>query len=44
MRRVTTPRVITPQIHELCKPISEYEPVFVSVVAEPGSLINEFKT
>lgn len=38
---VTTPRVITPQIHVLCKSISEYEPVFVPVVAEPGNLINE---
>jgi hypothetical protein len=39
--RVTTPRVITPEIHELCKSISEYEPVFVPVTADPKSLINE---
>lgn len=41
MGRVTTPRVITPQIRELCQSISEYEPMFVPVVTEPGSLINE---
>jgi hypothetical protein len=41
MGRVTTPRVITPEINELCKSISEYEPVFVPVIADPKSLINE---
>lgn len=41
MSKVTTPRVITPQIEELGKSISEYEPVYITVIAEPGSLINE---
>lgn len=41
MGRVTTPRIITPQIRELCQSISKYEPVFVPVVADPKSLINE---
>lgn len=41
MGRVTTPRVISPEIHELCKSISEYEPVFIPVIADPRSLINE---
>jgi hypothetical protein len=41
MGRVTTPRVITPEIRELCRSISEHEPVFVAVNVDPGSLINE---
>lgn len=41
MGRVTTPRIITPQIRELCQSISKYEPVFVPVVADPKSLVNE---
>ena len=41
MGRVTTPRIITPQIKELCQSISEYEPVYVEVKADPKSLINE---
>lgn len=41
MGRVTTPRVITPQIRELCQSISKYEPLIVPVVADPRSLINE---
>lgn len=42
MGRVTTPRIITPQIKELCQSISEYEPVYVEVNADPRSLINEY--
>ncbi|KAF5036169.1 hypothetical protein SDC9_57231 [bioreactor metagenome] len=41
MGRITTPRNITPEIQELCQSISEYEPVFVPVIADPKSLINE---
>lgn len=41
MGRITTPRDITPEIQELCQSISEYEPVFVPVIADPKSLINE---
>ncbi len=41
MRRITTPRVITKQIQELCKFVSEYEPMYVPVIAEPGKRINE---
>ncbi len=41
MGRVTTPRDITPEIQELCQTISEYEPVFVPVIADSKSLINE---
>lgn len=41
MGRVTTPRVITPEIRDLCRSISEHEPVFVAVNVDPGSLINE---
>lgn len=41
MGRVTTPRVITPEIRELCRSISEHEPVFVAVNVDRGSLINE---
>lgn len=33
MGRVTTPRIITPQIRELCQSLSEYEPVYVAVKA-----------
>ncbi|MEG6512513.1 SEC-C metal-binding domain-containing protein [Desulforamulus ruminis] len=41
MGRVTTPRVITPEIRELCRSISEHEPAFVAVNVDPDSLINE---
>ncbi len=41
MGRVTTPRVITPQIRELCHSISKYEPMFVPVVVNPGNVLNE---
>lgn len=41
MGRVTTPRVITPEIRELCRTISEHEPAFVAVNVDSGSLINE---
>lgn len=41
MGRVTTPRIITPEIRELCRSISEYEPEYVTVNAAPKSLVNE---
>jgi hypothetical protein len=41
MGKVTTPCIIIPQIRELCQSISEYEPVYVEVKADPRSLINE---
>ena len=41
MGRVTTPRIITPEIRELCRSISEHEPVFVAVNIDLDSLINE---
>ena len=41
MSRVTTPHIITPEIRELCRSISEYEPIFVPVIVDPKSLINE---
>lgn len=41
MGKATTPRIITQQIMELCQSISEYEPVYVSVKANPESRLNE---
>lgn len=41
MGRVTTPRIISPQVRELCQFISEYEPIYIEVKADPRSLINE---
>lgn len=41
MSRVTTPRIITSKIKELCWSISKHEPVFVAVKVDPSSLINE---
>lgn len=41
MGRVVTPRIITPEIRELCRSISEYEPEYVTVNAAPKSLVNE---
>jgi hypothetical protein len=41
MGRVTTPSIITPEIRELCRSISEYEPEYVTVNAAPKSLVND---
>ena len=41
MGKVKTPHVITPKIRELCRFISEHEPVFVTVIDESSSIINE---
>lgn len=41
MGKVKTPHLITPKIRELCRFISEHEPVFVTVIDESSSIINE---
>ncbi len=41
MGRVKVPRIITPQIMELCQSISKYKPLYITVRADSRSCINE---